>query len=273
MSAIRLTLKNQPTVPLEAEVLCPDALAELTHQEICAAVIYHGKRQCRIDDFFEVEGERSDQLQLHGDLNKVRWIGREMSRGSIQVHGDVGMHLGAYMQGGQIEVHGSAGDWIGAEMKNGTIRVHGNGGGQIGAGYRGSPFGMFGGTIIVDGTAGLEVGMRMRRGTIVVGGVVRDFAGLQMKGGTIIMRSGAEIRTGAWMNRGTIISLKPIQMMPTFRYSSDYNPTFVNLYAQRLSSLGVSLPFEPAEGSYARYCGDLSVPGKGEILVWQPVPR
>ena len=110
----------------------------------------------------------------------------------------------------------------------------------------------------------------MRRGTIIVGGIVRDFAGLQMKGGTIIMLSGAEIRTGAWMNRGTIISLKPLQMMPTFLYSSDFNPTFMNVYARQVSALGISLPFRSEQGSYARYCGDQSVPGKGEILVWRP---
>ena len=113
-------------------------------------------------------------------------------------------------------------------------------------------------------------GMRMRRGTIVVGGVVRDFAGLQMKGGTIVMLSGAEIRTGAWMNRGTIISLKPIQLMPTFRFSNAYNPTFMNVYARHLNQLGISIPFDPAAGKYARYCGDTAVPGKGEIFVWQP---
>ena len=45
-----------------------------------------------------------------------------------------------------------------------SIRVRGNVGGQVGAGYRGSLAGMRNGLIIVDGTAGLEVGMRMRRG-------------------------------------------------------------------------------------------------------------
>ncbi len=270
MSTITLTLKNQPTVPLEAEVLSPDALVDLAHDDVCAGVVYHGKRRRRVDDFFDVQGERSDRLEIHGDLNKVRWVGRAMSRGSIHLFGNVGMHLGAHMSGGQIEVDGDASDWIGAEMKNGLIRVHGNAGGQIGAAYRGSLFGMKNGTIIVDGSAGLEVGMRMRRGTIVVGGIVRDFAGLQMKGGTIIMLSGAEIRTGAWMNRGTIISLKPIQLMPTFRYSSAYNPTFLNVYAKQLSRLGIELPIDAGRGSYDRYCGDTSVPGKGEILVWQP---
>ena len=45
-----------------------------------------------------------------------------------------------------------------------------------------------------------------------------------MKGGTIVLMSGAEIRTGAWMTRGTIISMKPLQMMPTFAYASDKRP-------------------------------------------------
>jgi formylmethanofuran dehydrogenase subunit C len=48
-----------------------------------------------------------------------------------------------------------------------------------GAAYRGSLAGMKGGTILIGGSAGLEVGMRMKRGVIAVGGPVRDFAGLQ----------------------------------------------------------------------------------------------
>ena len=80
---------------------------------------------------------------------------------------------------------------------------------------------------------------------------------------------GAEIRTGAWMNRGTIISLKPIQLMPTFAYSGIYNPTFVNVYAKKLATHGIEIPFSPNQGAYERYCGDLGVPGKGEILVWK----
>ena len=267
---ITLHLKQPPTVPLEAEALSPDKMAELSNSEIRALVVYHGKRQVPLEEFFDVDGERSEDMVIHGNLNKVRWIGRAMSKGSITVHGTVGMHLGAYMRGGRIEIHGDASDWIGAEMKNGFIHVHGNVGGQIGAAYRGSLAGMKNGTIVVDGSAGLEVGMRMRRGTIILGGPAKDFTGLQMKGGTIILLSGAEIRTGAWMNRGTIISMKSLQMMPTFAYASDFNPTFANVYAKQLKRLGIHLPFAAAEGTYQRYAGDLSVPGKGEILVWQP---
>lgn len=267
---ITLRLRRQPTVPLEAEVLCPDVLAPLSNAEIRAQVVYHGKRQLPLSEFFDVEGERSSDLVLRGDLQKVRWIGRAMSQGSVTVHGKAGMHLGAYMRSGSIIVHGDASDWIGAEMSGGTIRVHGNAGGQIGAAYRGSLRGMRNGTIIVDGSAGLEVGMRMRRGTIVLGGPAKDFTGLQMKGGTIVLMRGAEIRTGAWMNRGTIISLQPLTLMPTFAHAVNFNPGFVTLLARHLHSHGIQIPYAEAEGCYQLYSGDLSVPGKGEILVWQP---
>lgn len=268
--AITLTLKEQPSVPLEAEVISPDVMAGLGHDAIRALPVFLGKRQRRLDDFFEVEGEASDQVEIQGDAAKVKWIGRGMTRGRITVAGNVGMHLGAYMKGGAIEVSGNASDWVGAEMRGGLIRIRGNAGGQVGAAYRGSLAGMNEGTILIEGSAGLEVGMRMKRGIIAVKGPVRDFAGLQMKGGTIFLLSGAEIRTGAWMVRGTIVSLAPIQLLPTFAYACRYHPAFLRLYAKHLRTLGVSLPCEVQDGAYQRYTGDTSVPGKGEILLWQP---
>jgi len=267
---IILTLREPPAVPLEADRLSPDAIAPLTIDEIRALPVYLGKRQRRVDDFFTVDGEPGDELEIHGDARRVKWIGRGMTRGRIRIRGNAGMHLGGSMKGGAIDVSGDAGDWLGAEMSGGFIHVHGNAGGQAGAAYRGSLSGMTDGTILVDGSAGLEIGMRMKRGTIVVGGPVRDFAGLQMKGGTIILRSGAELRTGAWMNRGTIVSLTPIPLLPTFAYAATYNPAFLRLYARHLASLGVAIPCDEGAGAYERYTGDAAVPGKGEILVWRP---
>ena len=200
---ILLTLKEQPSVPLEAETLSPDVMATLSHDEARALPVYLGKRRLRVDDFFDVEGAGSDELEIRGAAGKVKWIGRGMTRGHIRVVGDAGMHLGAYMKGGAIEVSGNASDWVGAEMSGGLIRIRGNAGGQVGAAYRGSSSGMRDGMILIGGSAGMEVGMRMKRGVIAVGGAVRDFAGLQMKGGTIFLLGGAEIRTGAWMLRGT----------------------------------------------------------------------
>ncbi len=270
MTPTILTLKERPHVPLEAEVLSPDVIALLRNEQVRALPLFLGKRQVRVDEFFDVEGDGSEELQIRGDTGRVKWIGRGMTRGRITIAGNAGMHLGAYMKGGTIEVAGSASDWVGAEMKNGLIRIRGNAGGQLGAAYRGSTTGMRGGTILVEGSAGIEVGMRMRRGIIAIKGPVRDFAGLQMKAGTIFLLGGAEVRTGAWMVRGTIVSLKPIRLLPTFSYACAYNPVFLNVYARHLQSLGVTIPTRENGGKYQRYTGDTSVPGKGEILVWQP---
>ena len=268
---ITLTLREPiDLVPLEAEVICPDVMMSLKNDAIRALPVYLGKKHTRLGDYFEVEGEESDEIEVHGELKKVRWVGRAMSRGRINIVGNVGMHLGAHMKGGTIDVSGSSSDWVGGEMSGGIIRIAGNAGGQLGGAYRGSRGGMTNGTIIVGGSAGLEIGIRMKRGLIVIGGPVRDFTGLEMKGGTIILRSGAELRTGAWMNRGTIISLVPIPLLPSFLYASTYIPSFMGVYAKHLATLGITVPFNPGDGAYKRYTGDTSVIGRGEILVWSP---
>lgn len=263
---LTLTLKEPTAVPVEAECLSPDTLAPLSHADVRSLPVMLGKRTLRLDELFDVEGDGSDEVELRGDLGKVKWVGRGMTRGRVLVRGNAGMHLGAYMTGGGIEVTGDAADWVGGEMAGGTIHIRGNAGGQLGSAYRGSMSGMSGGTILVDGSAGIELGMRMKRGVIAVRGPVRDFAGLQMKGGTIVLAGGAEQRTGAWMERGTILSLKPLRLLPTFAFACEYRPSFLPLYARHLAALGLPLP---ADGTYRRFAGDAAVPGKGEILIWQ----
>jgi formylmethanofuran dehydrogenase subunit C len=269
MNATTLTLKESPTVPLEAECLSPDVFAPLRRDEIAALPVFLGKHRYRVDEFFTVEGDGAEELQLRGDLGRVKWIGRGMTRGAVRIAGNAGMHLGAYMKGGAIEVSGNAGDWVGAEMTGGTIHIHGDAGGQIGAAYRGSLAGMNGGIILVEGSAGMEIGMRMKRGILAVKGAARDFAGLQMKGGTLLLLGGAELRTGAWMIRGTIVCGRPIPLLPTFSFACEYEPTFLRLYEKRLLPLGVAMPHRSGPGGYLRYSGDSAVPGKGEILIWQ----
>jgi len=58
--------------------------------------------------------------------------------------------------------------------------------------------------------------------------------------------------------------------LPTFSYACTYNPPFLRLYAKHLETLGFSLPCEVQNGAYQRFTGDTAVPGKGEILIWQP---
>lgn len=269
MNAVKLTLKEELSTPLEAESLSPDTIYSLTYAEILKLPVFLGKQPCCVGDFFEVEGEKSACLELHGDLSRVKWIGRGMTHGSIVIHGSGGMHLGAYMTGGTITVHGDGGDWLGAEMSGGLIRVHGKAGGQVGAAYRGSNIGMHGGEILIDGSAGVEIGMRMRRGIISIRGRVGDFAGSQMKGGSIFLFGKVGLRAGAWMSRGTIVAFEPLTLLPTFIYACTYEPTFLRLYLKRLQELGVPIPEHSCGGLYKRFSGDTSGLGKGEILVCQ----
>ena len=59
---ITLTLKDQPPVPLEAEMISPDRTAGLTSEGIRALPVHLGKTLSRLDDFFTVEGEPGDQV-------------------------------------------------------------------------------------------------------------------------------------------------------------------------------------------------------------------
>ena len=69
---ITLTLKEQPVVPLEAEILSPDVLGALEHDELRAQPVYLGKRRYRLDEFFEVEGAGGDDLEIRGDARQVK---------------------------------------------------------------------------------------------------------------------------------------------------------------------------------------------------------
>jgi formylmethanofuran dehydrogenase subunit C len=264
---VYLSLKEELSLPLEVDALSPDIISELSHDEICKLPVFLGNRQYQLNDFFKVDGERSNSLELYGDLSQVKWIGKGMTCGSIVIHGNAGMHLGSAMKGGSIAVRGNTGDWLGAEMSGGLIRVHGNAGGQVGAAYRGSRKGMKSGVILIDGMAGIEVGMRMRRGLICIMGRVGDFAGLQMLGGTLFLCGKAGIRTGAWMSRGTIAVFKPIELLPTFQYTCTYEPIFFRLLLKQLRERGIPLNEPEWDGPVCRYIGDTSGLGKGEILI------
>ena len=269
MEEITLTLKEILTIPLEADAIRPDTFADKSRQEIKALPLYHGNKERKLGEIFEVRGERSDRIRVIGDLSRVKKIGYGMKGGRIVIEGNVGMHLGATMKGGEIVVEGNASDWLGAEMRGGLIRVKGNAGNLIGAAYRGSKRGMNRGTIIVEGNAGNEVGERMRRGLIVILGDARDFVGSYMIAGSIIVFGKIGERPGAGMKRGTIVTFQEPCLLPTFCYDCIYSPAFLRIYLRALRRYGLEIREDYATGSYRRYNGDISELGKGEILVYE----
>lgn len=264
---IILRLKKQSTIPIEADSITPDLLAERNHAEIKALPAFYGRHKVALGDLFTVEGEYSENIVVEGHLRHVKKIGQRMSRGRIILQGDVGLHLGAHMRGGEIIVHGSAGDYAGAHLQGGRIWIKANAGHFVGAAYPGEKRGLNRGIIIVEGNAGRTIGARMRRGLIVVLGDVDDFAGANMIAGSVLVFGHLGKRAGAGMKRGSIVALGTCEpLLPTFRFESVFQPVFIKVFLKRLQEWGVPVTPKMAEGLFRRYSGDITSLGKGEIL-------
>ena len=239
---VRLMLMEKPDIPIEAEVIRPDAFAGRTITEIEQLPVYQGNRTYPLSEFFEVRGRAGAHLtdtaiEIEGDLRNVKMIGRGMTGGRIVIHGDVGMYLGAEMRGGRIRVIGSVGSWAAAEMRGGNIQIEGNAGDYLCAGLRGSIEGMRGGRVYVAGDAGREMASHMRKGFIAVRGNVGELAAARMQGGTIIVCGGMGHRAGVEAVRGMMIVLGRLgSVLPTFRYSGTAEREFVGYYLRYLTS-------------------------------------
>lgn len=264
--ALTLTLREQPVVPLEAEVLCPDRLAGASPAEIAGLPVWHGNERTRLGEFFAVSGT-GDDVRLEGDLSRVKLVGAGMSAGRLTLAGDVGMHAGAGMRGGELYIEGDAGEWAGAGMRGGRLVVRGSAGRQLGGVYPGDRAGMRGGEIVVHGNAGAQAGAGLRRGLIAVAGPVGDAAGVRMLAGTIVALGGLGARAGAGMRRGSIVTMAPATPLATFVFSCFYRPRFLALYLRRLRALGLAVTDEQLDGRYARWCGDGLELRRGEILI------
>lgn len=265
---IKLELIEQPQLPLEADCLSPDRLAELTLEDIYGLKLLYGNQEVHVGQFFRgeiTEQAGEDTLYLIGDLSRVKRIGQRMAAGRLIIDGDAGFHTGAEMSGGSMCVNGNAGDWLGAHMAGGSIVVSGNAGHWPGGAYRGKTQGMNGGSIFIHGNAGRMVGTKMRGGLIVVCGNSQEFAGYEMKAGTILLGAECGRHIGSGMLRGTIILMQTHQLLPTFYYNCEYKPTFWPLLAGFIKSQGVEL--RDTEGLFGRYSGEALTGSKGEVLI------
>ncbi len=264
-----LQITTVPEIPLEAEAINPGRWQGLSLAEIARLPVTVGNGEGCLGDFFAIRDDADPDITLEGDLSRVKLIGASMMQGQITVRGDVGMHLGAGMRGGRITVGGDAADWAGAEMRGGEIFIHGRAGHGLGGAYRGSPKGMTGGLIVVDGDTGNETGAAMRRGLIVVGGSTGDYPGAFMIAGTLLAFGKLGLRPGAGSKRGTLVAGQVDELLPSYRYACTYAPVYLNLILRHLAGRGVAAPAGWAAGRFRRYCGDLTALGKGEILIWE----
>jgi formylmethanofuran dehydrogenase subunit C len=271
---IRLTLRRSIDQHVEIDGLTPDRTAMLSEAEISTLPVFIGSRRAALGDFFVVAGERSNRLQIDGDLRNVGGLGAAMTGGDLLVHGSVGGRVGAGMTGGSIDIDGDAGDDAGLGMLGGALRIRGDAGDRLGAAPAGAAKGMSGGEIVVNGSAGTEVAARARRGLVAVGGDVGAGAARAIIAGTLVVFGRIGTDPGRGSKRGSIVALGEIKIPSTYEYACTYQPTYVRMLLTYLSRrYGITAEAVTLDGPYARYCGDAGHPGKGEILAYTPANR
>jgi formylmethanofuran dehydrogenase subunit C len=265
---LTLALRSQPAARVWAPILHPGRLLGLSASEVAALTVRCGREMIAVAELFQVSGTGDDELVLVGDLRRLDGIGAGMTRGRVVVEGRCGDHLGARMSGGEIEVRGDAGDWAGAELAGGLLRIFGDAGARLGAAYPGVRAGMSGGEIVVSRDAGQEAGAGMRRGLVAVGGRTGSGAGLRMLAGTVIALGGIGADAGLGNRRGSLVSGRAAAPLPSYAFAARFRPPALGLQLRRARELGLEVDDALLRGPWARWSGDRTELGRGEILIF-----
>ena len=248
---LTLTLRTHPPGRVLGAPLLPERLRGLNGSAIAAVALRCGGESVAVGDLFEVSGASTeqDEFVLSGDLRRFDWIGAGMSRGAIEVRGDVGA-------------------WAGAAMSGGVLRIHGAAGPRLGAAYPGARVGMSGGEIMVTGDVGEEAGAGMRRGLVAVGGQAGAGAGLRMLAGTLIALGGIGAEAGLGNKRGSLVSGRPLEPLPGYAFATRFRPPALRMQLLRLRELGLTVDDALVRGLWARWSGDRTELTRGEILIF-----
>lgn len=265
MSALTFELRSAPDQRLDLAPLTPERLDGLKSKEIEALAIGTTRVKLTVGDAFKVKGKDTSEIRFAGTDGRCDKIGAAMTKGAIVVDGDAGAYLGAGMKKGKIEVNGNAGVLAGASMAGGSIAITGDTGERAGGILVGETLGMRGGVLTIDGNAGPLVGERMRRGLLIVGGDAGDYAGGRMVAGTILLKRRVGANAGFGLRRGSLIFVEePKSVLPTFGDCGVLEFDYLRLLEHWLSENGKAIKLG---GRARRFMGDMSVLGKGEMLI------
>lgn len=262
-----LTLKHAPSLRVELRGVLPSRLAPLNASEVEHLPLGYGNRTVPLAEFFKVAPGEPGTLRLVGDCTRVDRIGWQLDAGRIVVEGSAGHHAGGAMRGGELQIAGDAGLHAGCQMGGGRLEVGGSVGDFAGAALPGNLDGMTGGTLLVRGNAGERFADRMRRGSALVFGSAGAFCASRMVAGTIAIGGNVGPHLGYGMRRGSVVLASAMPSMPgTFVPAVADAPVAWQLIARDLARHGGPFAGLPAR-SIARWLGDLSADGKGEIIV------
>ncbi len=265
---LSLALRTPPPGRVDGSVLTPEQMRGRGAREVSALTLSCGRLTLPLGELFHVVGTGDDHLFVAGDLRSIDRIGHGMATGQIVVDGPCGDHLGAGMSGGEIFVDGDVGAWTGAEMRGGYLTIRGNADDRLGGAYPGTRAGMSGGEIVITGDAGQEAGAGLRRGLVAIGGRADAGAGLRMLAGTVIALGGVGAEAGMGNKRGSIVSGAPTRVLPGYTFAVRYAPPALRLQLRELRRRYVSIDDALLTGRWARWSGDRTELGRGELLIF-----
>lgn len=270
MNQLILTPKKKCLISVDMSPLIPENLQGKSLVDIKKINLQSGNRQIKVEHLFEISGSAtSDTILMKRCYAKLDFIGHAMNRGLIKVSGNAGDYLGKNMTGGRINVSGNTGLWTGTGMKNAHIEIKGDAGDYLASKVPGNKYGMISGTIHVHGNTGDRIGECMRRGIIAIAGNAGDYCGCQMRAGTIIILGQTGKYVGYGMRRGSIIlSHRPSIIPVAFNSCGMFELGFIRLIFNQLSVANRKFNIlRKSKILVERIVGDLTVAGKGELLI------
>jgi formylmethanofuran dehydrogenase subunit C len=113
----------------------------------------------------------------------------------------------------------------------------------------------------------------MRRGLVVVAGRTGSGAGLRMLAGTVIALGGIGAEAGLGNRRGSLVSGTPVELLPGYAFATRYRPPALRLQLRRARDLWLRIDEALLNGAWARWSGDGTELGRGEILLFDGEER
>lgn len=287
---MRLTLEKQPGLPLDLRGLTRGLARGMSADEVGRLPIWQGRQSMVVADWFRVEGDFTEDLEIVGDLSRCDQVGAGWSLGRLVVRGSCGHFAGAEISGGVVVIHGDCGDDAGVGMSGGALHVVGNVGDRLGGALSGATAGMQGGEITVSGQSGDRTGEFMRRGLIAVRGRVSGLAGRGAIAGTIVSGETFGAHAGFELKRGSLISLgvpaatseydvarqESRLREVSWKRAGKVDSVYLRLLFRRLAELSAPVDPETAEfwmqqcnplPLFDRFLGDQLALGRGEWLI------
>ncbi|MEA2841877.1 MAG: formylmethanofuran dehydrogenase subunit [Methylobacteriaceae bacterium] len=266
MKPFTFSLRGEPDQRLDCAALVPHRLAGLGPAEIARIALNTTKQKITAGDAFHIRAGDLAAIRFEGGSERLDNIGEGLAAGALDVEGPVGKAAGRKMSGGRLTISGDAGPFAGSGLSGGRIEITGSAGDFLGGPFPGEMQGMRGGLIVVRGRAGDRAGDRMRRGIIVIEKGSGDYVASRMIAGTLLVLGATGRLPGYLMRRGSLLLREKPSLSPAFLPCGTFAFGFARLFADSLKPESRAAA-RLLKGSFERYAGDMSVLGKGEVLV------